>query len=114
MEPSVRQEGAVTVVAFEGRLDLASLDRIKRCLTGLVDGGAWRIALDLGGVAYVDSSVLAALVAMVKRLRGEGGDLKLCSLQPAVRSVFELTQLTRLLEIHPSSEAAVAAFAARP
>lgn len=102
--------GSVVVVALEGRLDLASLDPLKDVLARLVEEGARRLVLDLAGVGHVDSWALAAIVAVVKRLRAAGGDLKLCGLQPAVRLVLDLTQLTRLVEVHPTRDAAIAAF----
>lgn len=72
------------------------------------DGG--RLVLDLCQVEFVDSSGLGAILSCLRQLNAKGGDLKLCGLSAAVRAMFELVRMHRVMEIHPSREAAVASF----
>jgi anti-sigma B factor antagonist len=83
---------------------------LKRRLTELIDQGRWRVVLDLGAVAYIDSAGLGTLVAAMKRARGAGGDIKLCALQPDVRSIFAMTRLNKVMDVHPPRQAAVASW----
>lgn len=103
----VTQTSGVTVVAPRGDLDLATVDQLKRTLAGLVDRGQSRLLLDLGGVGYIDSSGMGALVAAMKQARATGGDLRLCAIQEDVRSIFELTRLVRAMSIHPTRQEAL-------
>jgi anti-sigma B factor antagonist len=76
MELTIAQEtqGDWTVLLVDGELDLYSQpmlrDRIHEVAT---DGG--RVALDLRGVSFIDSSGLGAIVGGVKHLRERGGQL---------------------------------------
>jgi anti-sigma B factor antagonist len=111
MDIKVTKEGEATVVALEGDLDMAVADQFRRTLTDLIDGKHARLVLDLGGVAYIDSSGLGALVAAMKHSRSLGGDIRLCDLQPDVRAIFEMTRLIRILETYGSRAEAIAAWA---
>ena len=66
--------------------------------------------MDLTRVAYVDSSGLGALVAAMKQARAAGGNLKLCSLQEDVRSIFEMTRLIKVMAVHSDRQEAVASW----
>jgi len=58
-----------------------------------------KIALDLSGVSFVDSSFLGALVKGLKSISNNKGDIKVLGLQPSVRAMFELTRLYKVFEI---------------
>jgi anti-sigma B factor antagonist len=110
MDIEVVPLGPVTVVAPKGDLDMTVAEPLKRRLTELIDQGRWRVVLDLGAVAYIDSAGLGTLVAAMKRARGAGGDIKLCALQPDVRSIFAMTRLNKVMDVHPTRQAAVASW----
>jgi anti-sigma B factor antagonist len=111
MEIEVMKTNAVTVVAPQGDLDLATADKVKRTLTDLVDAGQPRLLMDLSQVTYVDSSGLGALVAAMKHARAAGGDLRLCGLQEDVRAIFEMTRLIKAVAVHATRQEALAAWA---
>ena len=54
----------------------------------------------------MDSSGVGTIVETKRRADHEGSRLVLTGLQPRVRSVFEITQLTRFLSIAPTLDAA--------
>ena len=56
--------------------------------------------LDLSGVDFVDSIGLGVIVSALKRVRGRGGDLVVAGAVPRVRSLFELTRLDEIIELH--------------
>ena len=110
MEIDVTKAGELTVVAPRGDLDMATVGEMRRTLAGLIDGGQSRLVMDLGGVGYMDSSGMGALVAAMKQARAAGGDVRLCALQDDVRSIFELTRLARAISIHPTRQEALASW----
>ena len=73
-----------------------------------------RFVLHLGGVAYIDSGGLGALVRSLGTLRAARGDLKLCELSPLLKQVFEATHLKGIFEIYGTEREAVEAFCHRP
>jgi anti-sigma B factor antagonist len=110
MDIDVTQSGGVTVVVPRGDLDMATVDEVRRALTGLIDRGQSRLLMDLSGVGYIDSSGMGALVAAMKQARAAGGDVRLCALQEDVRGIFELTRLARAMSIHPTRREALASW----
>src|SRR5712692_5683956 len=110
MDIDVTQSSEVTVFAPKGDLDMAAADQMKRTLAGLIGKGQSRLVMDLGGVGYIDSSGMGAMVAAMKQARAAGGDVRLCALQDDVRGIFELTRLARAMSIHPTRQEALASW----
>jgi anti-sigma B factor antagonist len=110
MDIDVTQSDGVTVVAPRGDLDLATVGAVRRTLASLIDRGQSRLLIDLGGVGYIDSTGMGALVAAMKQARAAGGDVRLCALQDDVRSIFDLTRLSRAMSIHPTRQEALASW----
>jgi anti-sigma B factor antagonist len=100
-----RDEG-VGVVTPQGRLNMVSARHLREVLVGLVGRGTTRIVVDLGETTFVDSSGLGALIGGLKTARQAGGDLRVVRVSPAVLSVFELTNLDRILRPRTSVDTA--------
>ena len=110
-----RQEGAVQVVSFAGRVNLEGDTSLlfKDELKALIADGNVYVVLDLGNVGFLDSQGLGALISCLKVLRQAGGGLALTNLSESVEAVLRITRLIRVFDVHPSVDAALAA-AARP
>ncbi|MHC4934163.1 MAG: STAS domain-containing protein, partial [Planctomycetota bacterium] len=92
--------------------------RFKEKIRGIIGEGRKQLIIDLGKVAFVDSSGLGALISALKVLRADGGDLKLANVGEQVLSVLEITRLMRVFETYPTTESALESIenvdAARP
>ena len=111
MNTQVEDKGvAVLIEVNEDRLDAHNSGELKTQMLNLFDEGKNNLVIDLKGVRFVDSSGLGSLVSGFKNASARNGNLKLCGLQPQVRSMFELTRLHRVFEIFPDVEEAVASF----
>ena len=65
----MRQEGDARVVSFESpRLDAFVAPELADCLNELRGSAVGRLIVDLGGVAFMDSSAVAALVVAYRNL----------------------------------------------
>ena len=82
----------------------------KNEMLSLFEEGKNQLVVDLKDVRFIDSSGLGALVSGYKNASARNGNLKLSSLQPQVKSMFELTRLHRVFEIYPGSDEALASF----
>jgi anti-sigma B factor antagonist len=96
----------IGVVSPQGRLNMVSARRLRETLVDLVERGTSRIVVDLGETTFVDSSGLGALIGGLKTARQAGGDLRVARVSPAVLSVFELTNLDRILRPRASVDEA--------
>ena len=111
MNTQVADKGvAILLEVNEDRLDAHNSGELKTQMLALFDEGKNNLVIDLKGVRFVDSSGLGSLVSGFKNASARNGNLKLCGLQPQVRSMFELTRLHRVFEIFPDADEAVASF----
>ncbi len=108
MELKVRQEGGVAVVNVEGEVDLHGTPRLRESLTELVRPANAKVVVNLARVNYIDSSGLGVLVGAMKAAGKSGGKLVLAGLTREVRTVFELTRLSRFFDIYEDEATALA------
>ncbi|MEQ8899255.1 MAG: STAS domain-containing protein [Roseovarius sp.] len=87
------------------RIDAGCAIRFKDAVRAAVDEDAPRVVLDLARVAFVDSSGLGAIVAVMKFL-GPERKLDLAALAPDVDKVFRLTRMDTVFAIHGDVDSA--------
>ena len=95
------------MVAADGALDLGSAPPLKQTLSELAREGFSRIVVDLSEVTFMDSTALAVLVGLKRRL-SPSGVLAVAGANPQALQLFELTALDRAIQLFPSVEAAIA------
>lgn len=110
MEIQVSEQEKAQVLACTGRMDAQVSGLLKERIQELLDQGATRIVMDLEGLEFLDSSGLGALVSCLRRIKEKKGEIKLAGLRPEVRSIFEITRVSRLFQICETVEEAVKAF----
>ncbi len=102
--------GDVMVVEPPGELDSRNAQAAREALKALIEGGESRLVINLQSATFVDSSGLGALITALKAARTAGGDIRLCGINPSVRTIFELTRLIRVFTIHTNVEEAISSF----
>jgi anti-sigma B factor antagonist len=108
MSFSIERMGEVTVVDVDGELTVANRGELKERVLARVSEGDATFVIDFAKTGYIDSSGLGVLVSLSKRIREEGGRLKLAGLNQDLRTLFELTKLDTLFQIVDSRAAALA------
>jgi anti-sigma B factor antagonist len=71
-----------------------------------------KLVFDLSRLRFVDSSGLGAFISCLRKVKGRGGDLKLCGLSRQVLAMFEIVRMDRIFDIYGTREEAARAFAA--
>jgi anti-sigma B factor antagonist len=105
----ITERGPVTVVAVAGELDLGSAPRLRDAAVRRLLAGDRALVLDLRGLEFIDSTGLGTVVAVLKRARSLGADLRLVITRPRIADPFALTGIDGVLPIHADLEAAVLA-----
>ena len=96
----------IGVVVPRGRLNMVSARRLREILSELVTQGTTRIVVDMAETTFLDSSGLGALIAGLKSARQAGGDLRIARPTESVRTVFQLTNLDKVLRARETVEGA--------
>jgi anti-sigma B factor antagonist len=99
-----RQLQGWAVLSIEGQIDFCSSPDIRKELLPLVGHATPRVAIDLTGVDYIDSSGVATFIEALQRVKKVGGQLVLLGLCDAVRHVFEIVRLKSVFSIYRSKE----------
>jgi len=87
-------EATVTV---RGELDLSTAPALSRSLAEVLDQHPQRVVVDMGDLAFIDSTGLTLLVRTSNALKQHAGALWLTHPRPGVRKVLELVGLDGLL-----------------
>ncbi|NQU73591.1 MAG: STAS domain-containing protein [Candidatus Omnitrophica bacterium] len=106
MQEKRKVVGDVTVCSLSGEININTSPELRKVFDELTAKKVAKVILDLGSINYIDSSGLATLIEMLRRMKRYNGRLRLCSLSEKVRSLFEITKLTKLFEMFDDEEAA--------
>jgi len=107
-----RQLGDVTAVELdEDTLDAERADAFRIQLEARLHASP-KVLLDLGAVAFADSTGLGAILVCLHRAAAAGGKLRICGLRPLVQEMFHVLKLDRMVDVHITAEEALLAFGA--
>ena len=76
----------------------------------LLEGANPNLILDLGGVTYVDSAGIGALVATSNLATRKGGGIRLLHLTKRIHDVLQITRLSSVFGIYDSLQKALDSF----
>jgi anti-sigma B factor antagonist len=97
---AVLESPKIAVIRPQSCLNAANALEFERDLTAALTGNDISIlVLDLAAVESLDSAGLMALVSALKLAQGLGRRFSLCGVSPAIKIIFELTQLDEVFEI---------------
>ena len=110
MSFQVSHNGDVTLVEVEGQLIVGNRQELKQEVQDRLEGGDKKFVIDFANTGYIDSSGLGVLVSLSKKIREQGGELRLSNLNEDLRTLFELTKLDTLFRIADTKEQALEGF----
>jgi anti-anti-sigma factor len=87
-----RPDGGCTITV-NGEVDIATVEEFLDAAEECISGGSKAIVIDLGGVEFIDSSGLGALVRIRNRARQHGADVTLAHVPAPVHRVLEVSGL---------------------
>jgi anti-sigma B factor antagonist len=109
----VSQVGDVAVVRFQHDklVELDVVAEVNRDLGRFVQTKKPnKVLLSFAGVRLVSSAGLAAVLSLIRRLKGTDSRLKFCAMSPVVREIFAVTELDKLFDIEDDEAAGLRAF----
>ncbi|MBI3585599.1 MAG: STAS domain-containing protein [Ignavibacteriales bacterium] len=85
-------------------------DELKTKAHDLLEQGNRKLILDLGGVTYINSSGIGALVGIHAMYSKSQGKIKLCNMGKGVQNVFVITRLSSVFDVEETRDVAVKNF----
>jgi anti-sigma B factor antagonist len=110
MSFAMHREGDILVVDVEGQLIVGNRQELKQKVLDELEKGERKFLIDFSQTGYIDSSGLGVLVSLSKKIREQGGELRLANLNEDLKTLFELTKLDTLFQIADSRARALESF----
>jgi anti-sigma B factor antagonist len=99
-----------TVIAVSGEIDVYTAPKLREKLSSLIEGGTYRLILDLEGVEFLDSTGLGALIGGLKGVRAHDGSIDIVCTQSRILRIFKITRLDKVFDIYDTISDALRAF----
>lgn len=94
-----------TLVSVEGRVDTTNAGEFEKSMMQVIEGGSTKIVLDCSGLNYISSSGLRIFLIVQKKMTALKGQLILCSLQPSIKEIFDISGFSSIFVVVPDKEA---------
>src|SRR3954462_4959076 len=106
----IKKSDDVVVVDVEGQLIVGNRQELKQKALDELEGGGRKFLIGFSQTGYIDSSGRGVLVSLSKKIREQGGELGLATLNDDLKTLFELTKLDTLFQISDTRDRPLASF----
>ena len=107
-EPHLEPFARGAVITLAGELDAHDAPALRKVFERALATERPIVVLDLTSVDFLDSTILGAIVGLLRKQREAEGELRVVLPETTARRVFEITGLDAALDVRPSREAATA------
>jgi len=105
-----RTAGSVTILAFTGEIDSGDLSAARAETDGVIEEGCDRLILNLGQLGFLNSTALAYLISVHKRVQSMSGELVFSEPSSFFQTTIRHLGLEREFTVFPDDRAALAHF----
>ncbi len=106
MNLEISKSADYTLVCVEGRVDTTNANELEKSLLELIEGGETKIIMDCSALNYISSSGLRVFLIVQKRLTSIKGQFRLCSLQPGIKEIFDISGFSSIFSLFPDTDTA--------
>src|SRR4026209_1380601 len=110
MSFTIKKEGEIVVVDVEGQLIVGNRQELKQKVLDELERGEKKFLIDFAQTGYTASPGPGSLVSLPKKIREQGGELRLANLNDDLKTLFERTKLDTLFQISDTRERALERF----
>ena len=104
---SVKSSNAVELIILDGEIDMYVAPQVRAALLAASKACSKGVAVDLGGVSYMDSSGIATLIEGLQMTKKKGARFLIFGVQPNVMDMLKLAKLHDFFELYPSENDAL-------
>jgi anti-sigma B factor antagonist len=94
-----QDSGDTTTLRIEGTLDAVTAPELRGVVDELVEEKRTSVLLELSGLRLIDSSGVGVIVSLLKRMRAQGGDVRIQGLCDQPKAIFKILALDRVFPI---------------
>jgi stage II sporulation protein AA (anti-sigma F factor antagonist) len=98
----------VLCIRLVGELDHHTAEDLRTRVTDSLEKNAINhIILNLEQLSFMDSSGLGVILGRYKQINNSGGEMVVCSISPAVKRLFEMSGLFKIIRLEESEQFAL-------
>ncbi|SDJ66346.1 anti-sigma F factor antagonist [Sediminibacillus albus] len=98
----------VLLVRLSGELDHHASEQLKKeWQLAIKEHGVKHVILNLEDLSFMDSSGLGVFLGRYKEIMQLGGEMVVCSISPAVKRLFDMSGLFKIIRLEESEEYAL-------
>lgn len=98
----------VLLVRLDGELDHHTAEDLRTKVSEtLIKNNIEHILLNLGSLSFMDSSGLGVILGRYKQIKNLGGEMVVCSISPAVKRLFEMSGLFKIIRLEENEKFAL-------
>ncbi|WP_223702437.1 anti-sigma F factor antagonist [Sutcliffiella deserti] len=98
----------VLCVRLAGELDHHTAANLREQATTIIEKHQIsHIILNLEHLSFMDSSGLGVILGRYKQIKSLGGEMVVCSISPAVKRLFEMSGLFKIIRLETSEQNAL-------
>jgi anti-anti-sigma factor len=92
-------------------MDPSRIETMGKELLSLVSGDeSENVLINFENVSFFSSAAINKLIVLEKRIRAQGGQIRLSNLRPEVRDLFSYTNLDSMFQIKDEQDEALGSF----
>jgi anti-sigma B factor antagonist len=101
----------IVVLEIKGRITIGrECKQLEWAVENLVRDGRKKVIFDMTGVTNLDSTGIGIIVMSAGNLKKAGGELRLTGATQHVEEVWKVTNVDKIVTLHPTTAAAAAGF----
>ncbi len=106
------ESNGVLVVNFKDtdRFNALIAEPVKERLLGYYSNPKTKLALDLRGIKFIDSSGFSVFLSAMRAASNSNGQFKICNVNAEVKELFEVLQLHNVFEMYETLDECLASF----
>ncbi|MCP8966944.1 anti-sigma F factor antagonist [Ectobacillus ponti] len=98
----------VLCIRLEGELDHHTAEELRTKVTDVLEKNQLHhIILNLEHLSFMDSSGLGVILGRYKHIKSLGGEMVVCAISPAVKRLFEMSGLFKIIRLEDSEQHAL-------
>jgi len=99
VDVSPATEGTPALIVLSGEMDILSVSQFAEAMVELEQSSPEAVVIDVGGLTFIDSSGINALVQTARSVEERGGRVVLASPDSHVQRVFAITHVNDIVAV---------------
>lgn len=106
LDITTERTGESCVIAVSGEVDVYTSPNLKREISEALDDGCTAVIIDLEHIGFIDSSGLGVLVSALRKVKEQGGTMRLVCTRDSILKIFRITGLDKVFPLFANVEEA--------